>query len=154
MSRVRSRTGLAALAREALRSGSIAAVAMIPFGLLFSALGLRVNEYGPRVIRAAFGDLPRAPQLALLLAQHFLIAWLASIPLLVSLLSLRGRAARLAAGAAYGAGFYVAVNSLALPWLFGMPTPWELGVATVAPSLAVHLVYGVSLAVTARPRAP
>lgn len=153
MAYVRRRTGVTALAREALRSGSIAAVAMIPFGLLFTGLGLRVNEYGPRVIRAAFGDLPRAAQLVLLLAQHFLIAWLASLPLLGVLLALRGRTARLAAGATYGAGFYVAVNSLALPWVFGMPTPWALGFAAVYPSLVVHLVYGLSIAVTARPSA-
>jgi len=34
------------LLREGFRSGSIAALAMIPFGLLFFMLGLRINEYG------------------------------------------------------------------------------------------------------------
>jgi hypothetical protein len=34
----------AALVRGALRSGTIAGLAMIPFGALFRFLGLRVNE--------------------------------------------------------------------------------------------------------------
>ena len=53
-------------------------------------------------------------------------------------------------GAAYGAGFYLPVNSLALPWLFGDPTPWELGWNVVYPSLIVHVVYGVSVALASR----
>ena len=36
--------------REALRSGSIAAIAMIPFALLFSMAGMRINEYGKKTI--------------------------------------------------------------------------------------------------------
>ena len=28
----------------------------------------------------------------------------------------------------------------------GDPTPWQLGVAVVAPSLVVHLVYGITVA--------
>ena len=41
---------------EALRSGSIAAIAMIPFALLFSALGMRINEFGRKVIQLLFSD--------------------------------------------------------------------------------------------------
>lgn len=46
----------------------------------------------------------------------------------------------------YGALYYVAVNSLALPLYFGDPLPWILGWAVVLPSLLVHVVFGVSVA--------
>lgn len=62
---------------------------------------------------------------------------------------LDGRArtgARLLSGLAYGAVFYVAVNSLALPIAFGDPTPWSLGFSVVYPSLVIHLVYGLTAA--------
>jgi uncharacterized membrane protein YagU involved in acid resistance len=59
--------------------------------------------------------------------------------------------ARLLVGAVYGAAFYAAVNSSALPFAFGDPTPWELGFGTVYPSLVVHIVYGFSVALVARP---
>jgi hypothetical protein len=45
-----------------------------------------------------------------------------------------------ALGALYGAAFYVVMNSLALPLLFGDRTPWQLGFATVYPRLVIHLV--------------
>ena len=51
----------------------------------------------------------------------------------------------------YGAGFYVAVNSLALPLAFGDPTPWRLGFTVVYPSLVIHLAYGFTVALFARP---
>ena len=35
-----------ALAKESIRSGTIASIAMIPFGILFQLLGLRVGHYG------------------------------------------------------------------------------------------------------------
>ncbi|HKJ00242.1 MAG TPA: hypothetical protein VKB51_17345 [bacterium] len=135
--------------RETLRSGSIAAVAMMPFGLAFRALGLRINQYGPAVLEVVFGPLPAAPRLALMPLEHFLIAWTVAVPLLLMLRRLRDRRTAVVLGAGYGVAFYMAVNSLALPWLFGDLTPWQLGVATVVPSLSVHLVYGISIALTA-----
>lgn len=53
----------------------------------------------------------------------------------------------------YGAAFYAGINSLALPIAFGDPTPWQLGFTTVYPSLVIHLVYGVVIALVARPGA-
>ena len=138
------------LAREALRSGTLAAVVMMPFGLAFRALGLRVNEYGMKTIAALFGAVSPRAGFALFVVEHFLIAWTAAVPLLLALRLAPEKFPPLLVGAAYGAGFYGVVNSLALPWLFGDPTPWQLGFAVVAPSLTVHLAYGISIAVTAQ----
>jgi len=140
----------AVLLRETLRSGAIAAIAMIPFGLAFRLLGLRINEYGLKVLEALFGPLAPVPRVGLMLAEHFLISWGACVPLLLALAALRGKVPALVTGAVYGAGFYVVMNSLALPWWFGDLTPWQVGWAVVLPSLVVHLVYGMSIAVTSR----
>lgn len=43
------------LALEELRSGTIASLAMMPFGLLFKSMGLRVGHYGPKVGETLFG---------------------------------------------------------------------------------------------------
>jgi hypothetical protein len=77
------------------------------------------------------------------------ISWIAAVPLLWFLRRIDDRRARVGWGALYGAGFYVAMNSLALPIYFGDPTPWELGAATVYPSLGVHLVYGAVVGLVA-----
>ena len=45
-------------------------------------------------------------------------------------------------GAAYGAAYYVAINSLALPIYFNDPLPWQLGASTVLPSLIGHVIFG------------
>lgn len=132
---------LPGLARETLRSGTVAAIAMIPFGLAFAALGWRMNEYGRAVLRVLFGELAPGPRVGLMLVEHLLISWMACVPLLLALVLGRGRAPGWAIGLTYGAGFYVVMNSLALPWWFGDPTPWQLGLPAVLPSLIVHLVY-------------
>jgi uncharacterized membrane protein YagU involved in acid resistance len=139
-----------ALIREAFRSGSIAAVAMIPFGLLFFFLGLRVNEYGMKVIQTFFGDLPSGLRFVLFAVEHFIISWSIALPLLFSLLKLYGRFSPLLVGIAYGMAFYVLINSLALPLIFSDPTPWRLGFDVVYPSLIIHLIYGVSVAITSK----
>jgi uncharacterized membrane protein YagU involved in acid resistance len=54
------------------------------------------------------------------------------------------------AGAAYGALYCVAVNSLALPIFFGDPTPWQPGAATLLPSLIGHVVFGASIGLTSK----
>lgn len=134
------------LIRESLRSGTIASLAMLPFGALFKMAGLRVGHYGPKFAGLFFTE----PGPVLLFAQHLVIGWVSALPLL-ALLPGRGRRPRaLAIGAAYGAGYYVLVNSLVLPWSFGDPTPWRLGAAVVLPSLVVHLVFGLAVAASAR----
>jgi len=40
---------------EALRSGTIASVVMMPFGFFFKWLGLRVGHYGPKLREVLFG---------------------------------------------------------------------------------------------------
>lgn len=138
-------------AREAFRSGTIAALAMIPFALVFRALGWRINEYGARVIAVMFGALPRPAQFGLFVLEHFVVSWSAAVPLLVLLAALRRPDSDLLVGVSYGGGFYLIVNSLALPAIFGDPSPWALSFRTVIlPSLVVHVVYGVSIAVTSR----
>jgi hypothetical protein len=144
----------AALAREALRSGTLAGLAMIPFAAIFRARGLRVNEYGRKTLALVVGEV--APPLHYLLSfvQHLLISWVAAVPLLWLLARVGDRRPRVVLGVLYGAAFYVVMNSLALPLYFGDPTPWELGVETVYPSLAIHLVYGLVLGLAApAPRA-
>ena len=142
--------GARVIVRDVFRAGSLAGLAMIPFGLLFRANGLRVNEYGRKTLELVAGELAPGPHFALTFVQHMLISWIAAVPLLLVLRRLEERGPRLLAGLAYGGGFYVALNSLALPVAFGDPTPWELGFATIYPSLVVHGVYGAVLALCAK----
>lgn len=141
----------APLIHEALRSGTIAGVAMIPFAAVFGKLGLRVNEYGRKTLELLVGEVVPPVHYLLAVIQHLVISWFAAVPLLLLMGSIADQRARLLVGAGYGAAFYAAVNSLALPFAFGDPTPWELGFGTVYPSLAVHIVYGLSVALVARP---
>jgi len=140
-----------ALAREALRSGTLAGLAMIPFAALFEFLGLRVNEYGRKTLGLLVGEAPPTLHTLLTFALHLVISWIAAVPLLLLLGRVADLRARVCVGLFYGAVFYAAVNSLALPVAFGDPTPWELGFATVYPSLVVHLVFGSVVALAARP---
>jgi hypothetical protein len=151
MSWLGRRDARVALIREALCSGTIAGLAMIPFAAVFGAFGLRVNEYGRKTLELLVGHV--APPMHYLLAaiQHLVISWFAAVPLLLLMGSIADQRARFLAGAVYGAAFYAVVNSLALPFAFGDTTPWELGFATVYPSLVVHIVYGLSVALVARP---
>jgi hypothetical protein len=139
------------LVREALRSGTIAGVAMIPFAAMFRFRGLRVNEYGRKTLALLVGDVPPRLHDLLTLIQHIIISWFAAVPLLLVLAGISNRRIGVVVGVLYGAVFYVIVNSLALPFLFGDPTPWTLGFATIYPSLVVHLVFGIAVALTARP---
>ncbi len=146
-----SRQGRRAMLREVLRAGTAAGLAMIPFAALFRFFGLRVNEYGRKVLELLVGDVAGPLQFVLTFVQHMVISWFVAVPLLMLLTVINERGIRLAAGAAYGAGFYAVMNSLALPIAFGDPTPWQLGLSTVYPSLTIHLVYGVVIAMVARP---
>lgn len=138
------------LALEALRSGTVASLAMMPFGLFFKWRGLRVGHYGPKVGEALFGLQPDPWMAVLLLAQHFVIGWLSAVPLLWFWLWRAPRPIRISDGLLYGLAYYLAVNALALPGLFGDVFPWQLGWSTIYPSLVVHLVFGASIALTAR----
>lgn len=66
---------------------------MIPVGLAFALLGLRVNEYGPKVIQVFFGGMPMGMRFTLFGLEHFIISWTASVPLLLALVVLHRRAA-------------------------------------------------------------
>lgn len=134
------------LFKEAIRSGTIASLVMMPFGLLFKLLDLRVGHYGPKVAALIFGHF----SLAVLLAQHLVIGWLSALPLLLILVRFQGFAAPAVIGAAYGLAYYVAVNSLALPLFFGDPTPWQSGLDVIYPSLLIHVVFGMCIGLTAR----
>ena len=135
--------------RDVLRSGTIAGLAMIPFGAVFQANGLRVNEYGRKTLALLVGEQPLPLLYLLAFVQHIVISWFAAVPLLL-LLGRTGSQSRAPVGALYGAAFYVAVNSISLPLAFGDPTPWSLGLSSVYPSLVVHLVFGITVALTAR----
>lgn len=130
---------------------------MIPAAAIFRARGLRVNEYGRKTLDLVVGDVAPPLHLVLTFVQHLVISMLAALPLLLLFERFfqadAERRTRILFGAAYGAGFYVVMNSLALPLAFGDPTPWALGFETVYPSLAIHLIYGAVLGWTVRPRA-
>ena len=136
--------------KEAVWSGTIASIVMMPFGFLFKALGLRVGHYGPKLGEFLFGLRPEPWMQVLLLVQHLVIGWLSAIPLLLLWKWTSPRPVHLSDGMVYGALYYVAINALALPAIFGDAFPWELGWSYVYPSLVVHLVFGLSLAVTTR----
>lgn len=141
---------ISSLVRESLRSGTIASLVIMPVGLLFRFLGLRIGHYGPKLGALLFGNVAEPWFQALLMVQHFVIGWLSTAPLLLFLVFARYRASPVWYGAIYGAGYYVAVNSLFLPIAFGDPTPWQIGLGTLYPSLIGHIVFGISIAVTSR----
>ena len=137
--------------REALRSGFIAAIAMIPFALLFSAMGLRINEYGKKVIQFLFPDFSPGIRFVFFVIEHFILSWIIAIPLLLLLKYFHHRISYLLLGILYGTVFYILINSLLLPVLFNDVTPWKLGfIKTILPSLIVHIVYGLSVALASR----
>lgn len=131
-----------ALLKRSVISGLIASVVMMPFGALFRMFDMRVGFYGPK-FAGLFIDNPPPP---FVFAQHFVLGIISAIPLLLVLNANSATSTRLVLGLAYGVGYYVLVNSLALPLYFGDPLPWSLGIATIIPSLVVHIVYGVAVA--------
>nr|WP_297355014.1 hypothetical protein [uncultured Caldimonas sp.] len=133
-----NRFPLSRLLIEAVKSGTIAALAMMPFGLAFRALGMRVGHYGPK-FAALFVDDPGR---GFLFMQHIVLGWVSALPLLVLFASMERRASPVLLGSLYGAAYYVLVNALALPLYFGDRMPWQLGIGYVIPSLVVHIVFG------------
>ena len=141
------------LVRAALRAGIPAGLAMIPAAAIFRARGLRVNEYGRKTLDLLVGEVAPALHFGLTFVQHLVISVVAAVPLLVLFDRVApSRRARILLGTVYGAGFYVVMNSLALPLAFGDPTPWALGLETVYPSLTIHLIYGAVLGAVAPER--
>jgi hypothetical protein len=125
-------------------AGTVGALAMMPFGFAFRAFEMRVGHYGPK-----FAELYlSSPGPGALFIQHIVLGWLSVLPLLLLPLSTVPRAKGLFMGAAYGALYYVVINSLALPLYFGDPLPWSLGWKVVVPSLVVHLAFGITAALT------
>lgn len=106
-----------------------------------------IGHYGPKLAAQLFGG---EPNMMVLFAQHLVIGWASALPLLVLLVRFRGLAAPAAIGAVYGAAYYVIVNSLALPLLFGDPTPWQLEFDVIYPSLLAHVIFGLCIGLTAR----
>ena len=135
-----------ALLIESVRSGTIASLVIVPLAPLFKAAGLRIGHYGPKFAVLFFDD----PQPWLLFVQHLVIGWVSALPLLVILMRTGAAQRPLITGAVYGAAYYVAVNSLSLPIYFGDPTPWQMGWATIYPSLIGHIVFGASIGLTSK----
>lgn len=131
--------------REALRSGSLAGIAMIPFAAVFRARGLRINEYGRKTLELVVGQVPPRLHDALTFVQHLVISWILAVPILLVLRGVEDRRRAALLGMAYGAAMYALLNAWALPLAFGDPAPWRLGFDVVYPSLVVHLVYGAVL---------
>ena len=131
---------------EAIRSGSIASLLIVPLSPLFKALGLRIGHYGPKFAGLFVDD----PQPWMLFVQHMVIGWLSALPLLIILVRTGAARLPLTTGAAYGGAYYVLVNSLALPVFFGDPTPWQIGWSTIYPSLIGHIIFGASIGLTSR----
>ena len=140
------RSFISSLALESLRSGTIASLVIIPVGLLFRFLGLRIGHYGPKLGVLLFGSVPEPWFQVLLMVQHFIVGWLSTVPLLLFLVFARCKSSPILYGAIYGAGYYVAVNSLFLPVVFGEPTPWRIGLGTIYPSFTGHIIFGASIA--------
>lgn len=127
---------------DSIKAGTVAALAMIPFGLAFRLAGLRVGHYGPKFAHLFVSD----PGIPFRFAQHIVIGWVSAVPLVAWLyLRPRGGLSPVAVGALYGAGYYVVVNSLLLPISFEDPLPWTLGFQTIVPSLVIHLVFGAAI---------
>lgn len=137
---------LTTLLWQAVRAGTIASVAIVPLAPLFKAAGLRIGHYGPKFAGLYLDD----PQPWQLFVQHLVIGWLSALPLLVLLMFTALGRWPVRVGAVYGALYYVAINSLALPMYFGDALPWQMGAATVLPSLVGHIVFGAVVGRAAR----
>ena len=134
------------LVKESIISGTIASLVMMPFGLMFQYIGLRIGHYGPQLAKLLFDH----PTLPLQFAQHLVIGWLSTLLLLLILLRFHRHFSAIAIGAMYGIAYYVLINSLALPLYFGDLMPWQLGFSFIYPSLTIHIIFGASIGFTAR----
>ncbi len=127
-------------------AGFAGGLVMIPIGLVLRfAFGLSVNVYGDLVVLRIAGRLDPL----LLAAEHVAVSLAMAAPLVVTLHPLGHRAAP-AVGLLYGGAAWLVVNSLALPWIFDQPTPWQIGPQAIWGSLIVHLVFGLVVALVSR----
>jgi hypothetical protein len=131
-----------------LLAGLAGAVAMIPPGLALSAAGFEVNRYGVLLAQQLTGT-PGRPALLVLLVLHLIIGMVSAVPLGLwwRARGVPGPTGRWVTGATYGGAYWLAVNALLLPTLYGRPFPWSEGAGSVWPSLVVHLLYGSVTAV-------
>lgn len=130
-------------ARTVAVAGLVGALAMVPVGLALSAMGFEVNRYGELLAEQLTGS--RRP--AVLFALHLVIGVVSAVPLAVVAAVLHPlRVIMLVGGGVYGAAYWLGVNALALPLVYRRPFPWIEGVASVWPSLLVHVVYGLAAA--------
>lgn len=137
--------------REIFRAGTIASIAMVPFGILFTMLGLRMNHYGQKIILLLFSDFAPGLRFVFFILEHLVVSWVAAIALVMLLFMLFQRISPVILGILYGIVFYVLINSLLLPLAFGDLTPWQLSFThAVLPSLLVHIVYGATVALVSR----
>ena len=119
---------------------------MIPVGLVLRfTFGQSVNVYGELIVIRIAGRLD-----PLLLAIEHGAVSLAMAALLVVTLDRLGHRAAPAVGLVYGGAAWFVVNSLALPWIFDQPTPWQIGSQAIWGSLIVHLVFGLAVALVSQ----
>ena len=127
-------------------AGSVGALAMVPVGLAaLQVPGASANVYGELLARQLFGSTTWSA----LFAVHLLVGWVAATPLALAgwwvsrrAVAALGTGPALVAGLVYGAGMWLVVNSIMLPWAYRRASPWTLGLPAIWPSLVVHLVYG------------
>lgn len=126
---------------KSILSGTVGALAMIPVGLLFRALEMRIGHYGPK-----FASLYlQSPGPAALFIQHLVLGWISALPLCLLPLHRASIWTALTIGSVYGALYYAAINAWALPLYFGDPLPWNLGIEVIIPSLVSHIVFGAAV---------
>ncbi|MBN1201934.1 MAG: hypothetical protein JXJ20_08780 [Anaerolineae bacterium] len=132
------------MAGEVLQSGAIAAVIMLGVVGVFYVMGPRADQLGLDLIQVVLGKQPTWLRYTLFAAEHFVLSWLLTLPLLCVLIGTRKRYQPLAVGAVFGAAVYVICYSLLLPLALGKETPWQYGFERVYPSLVVHLAFGMA----------
>lgn len=129
--------------RVVVVAGLAGALAMVPVGLALSAAGFEVNRYGELLAEQLTGT--RRP--AVLFVLHLLIGVVSAVPAVVIAALLRPRRGILVVGGAvYGAVYWLGINALSLPITYRRPFPWTEGLASVWPSLLVHVIYGLVVA--------
>lgn len=127
-------------------TGTIASLAMMPAGLFFKFIGVRVGHYGPKLGALLFGE----PTQLILFVQHLVIGWVSALPLVIFLTKTKFNDKPVLCGSIYGALYYVLINSLSLPIFFADKTPWELGFSYIYPSLIIHLIFGAAIGYSLR----
>ncbi len=134
------------LIKESAISGTIASLVMMPAGLAFKFFEFRIGHYGPKLGALLFDD----PSRPLLFIQHLVIGFLSALPIIFGFLRFSLKQSPIILGAVYGMAYYVLINSFLLPHYFNDPTPWQLGISNIIPSLVVHVIFGASIGFTAR----